>query len=132
MEMDNNHLKSFLQYVFEIVEGVERRNAVDSYFCKSCGLTYGEFKNSGKLGCATCYTSFREHISQALKSIHGTNEYRGRIPVGQGEKYDKLIIKRELAENRLLLKRAVEAEEFEEAVKYRDCINELLKKIDGD
>jgi len=126
--MDNN-LISFLQYIFGVVEGAERQNAADSRSCKNCGLTYGAFKAVGKLGCAQCYTAFRENISGALMSIHGSGEYKGRIPSGQGNKYENMLIKRELAESRVLLKKAVEAEEFEEAVKYRDIISDLTKKI---
>jgi len=130
--MDDN-LKSFLQYVFEIVEGMERRaQGNDITSCQNCGQTYGEFKKSGKLGCAACYTAFRGHISQALKNIHGTGDYKGKIPHGQGDKYSDMIIKRELAENRRLLKKAVEAEQFEEAAKYRDVINGLQQKISSD
>ena len=126
--MDDN-LKNFLQYVFEIVENVERRNQNVAVSCTKCGLSYAEFKKSGKLGCQNCYTTFRGSISQALKNIHGTNEYKGKIPRGQANKYTDMIIKRELAENRVLLKKAVEAEEFEQAAKYRDIINDLQGKI---
>ena len=126
--MDDN-LKNFLKYVFEIVEGMERRTQSGGIACTSCGLTYGDFKKSGKLGCENCYQAFRSPISQAMKNIHGTNEYKGKIPRGQADKYSELLIKRELAENRLLLKKAVEAEEFEEAAKYRDIINNLQMKI---
>ena len=126
--MDDN-LKNFLQYIFEIVENVERRNQATAISCASCGLSYVEFKQSGKLGCQDCYTAFRSPISQALKNIHGTNEYRGKIPHGQADKYADMIVRRELAENRVLLKKAVEAEEFEQAAKYRDVINDLQLKI---
>jgi len=131
--MDNS-LIYFLQHIFEIVENSARRNAslVGSFFCPDCGLAYGEFKDTGKLGCARCYAAFREYISHVLKTIHGTDEYKGKIPIGQGNKYDRLIAKRELAENRVLLKKAVEAEEFEQAAKYRDIINDLLQRIDNE
>ena len=127
--MDDN-LKSFLQYVFEIVEGVQHRAQSSGIACAHCGLSYAEFKKTGKLGCEHCYMAFRSPISQALKNIHGTNEYKGKIPQSQGNKYAEMIIKRELAENRVLLKKAVEAEEFEQAAKYRDIINELQGKIE--
>jgi len=127
--MDDN-LKDFLQYIFEIVENVERRNQAPTIACTNCGLSYAEFKKSGKLGCQTCYTAFRSPISQALKNIHGTNEYHGKIPQGQAEKYADMIVKRELAETRVFLKKAVEAEEFEQAAKYRDIINSLQAQID--
>ncbi|MCL2574564.1 MAG: UvrB/UvrC motif-containing protein [Defluviitaleaceae bacterium] len=128
--MDDN-TKSFLQYIFEIVESVERRAQTPNISCANCGITYAEFKKSGKLGCQNCYTAFRTPISQALKSIHGTNVYKGKIPQGQADKYKDMIIKRELTENRVLLKKAVEAEEFEQAAKYRDIINDLQEKINA-
>jgi len=127
--MDDN-LKSFLQYVFEIVESMERRtHGAMTVACPTCGLNYAGFKKTGKLGCVNCYQTFRNPISQALKNIHGTNEYKGKIPIGQSEKYSDMITKRELALNRRLLKKAVEAEEFEQAAKYRDIINSLQSKI---
>jgi len=121
--------KNFLQYIFEIVESMERRAQSGTFTCDACGLTYADFKKSGKLGCENCYQAFRTPISQALKNIHSTNEYVGKIPQGQADKYAEMIAKRELAENRLLLKKAVEAEEFEEAAKLRDVINDLQAKI---
>jgi len=129
--MDDN-LKDFLQYIFEIVENVERRTQGKAAHvtCPDCGLGYPEFKKQGKLGCQSCYTAFRSSIAQALKNIHGNSEYKGKIPQGQEAKFADMIIKRELAENRVLLKKAVEAEEFEQAAKYRDIINELQSKIE--
>ena len=129
--MDDN-IKNFLQYVFDIVENVERRSqaAAIGAVCTHCGLSYAEFKKSGKLGCQNCYTAFRSPISQALKNIHGINEYKGKIPQGQADKYADMMIKRELAETRILMNKAVEAEEFEQAAKYRDIINGLQGKID--
>ena len=126
--MDDN-IKDFLQYIFEIVENVERRSHGAGIACANCGLSYAEFKKQGKLGCQNCYKAFRSPISQALKNIHGTNEYKGKIPQGQADKFADMIIRRELAENRVLLKKAVEAEEFEQAAKYRDIINGLQMQI---
>jgi len=126
--MDDN-TKKFLQYIFEIVEGMERRAQTTNFTCTACGLNYADFKKSSKLGCENCYQAFRVPISQALKDIHSTNEYNGKIPQGQADKYADMILKRELAENRLLLKKAVEAEEFEEAARLRDIINNLQAKI---
>ena len=125
----DHHLKSFLQYVFEVVEGVEQQQSDDDQFCHACGLTYGEFKKTGKLGCASCYDAFRGHISRALQNIHGNSEYKGRIPAAEGRKYEFMMMRRELAENKQMLRKAVEAEEFEDAAKYRDTINALTQKI---
>ena len=131
--MIEDELKNFLQYVFQIVEGIERTTqgtvGVDFRECAQCGTTYGSFKKSGKLGCAECYATFSDYIAGALKNIHGTSEHKGKIPQSCGDKYADLITKRELEETRLLLKKAVEAEEFEEAARLRDIINSLQEKV---
>ena len=128
--MDDN-LKSFLQYVFEIVEDAGRQ-VDDELVCHGCGLVYAEFKKTGKLGCASCYNAFRGQILRALQNIHGNSEYKGRIPAGRDNKYEHMILKRELAENKQLLRKAVEAEEFEDAAEYRDIINDLMQKIQAE
>ena len=131
--MIEDELKNFLQYVFDIVEGIERTAqgaaAFDFRECGVCGTTYGGFKKSGKLGCAECYAAFYDQIAGALKNIHGTSEHKGKIPQTSGGKYTGLQTRRELAEARGLLKKAVEAEEFEEAARLRDAISDLLEKV---
>jgi len=126
--MEHN-LKSFLQYIFEIIEDAEQRRAADGLVCRACGLSYGEFKQSGKLGCASCYDAFRPQILHVLKNINNSAVYKGRIPAGQSKKYEQMALRRELAENKQNLRRAVDAEEFEEAAKYRDAITEITSRI---
>ncbi|MCL2397924.1 MAG: UvrB/UvrC motif-containing protein [Defluviitaleaceae bacterium] len=126
--MDGN-LNSFLKYVFEIVDATGRIHSADGLVCHRCGQTYGDFKQTGKLGCEACYTAFRPHIARALKSIHGSEEYNGKIPGDQSGRFSDVLIKRELDEKRLLLKKAVEAEEFEEAARLRDIVNALQDQI---
>jgi protein arginine kinase activator len=128
--MINDPIKNFLQYVFEMVEGMERMNqGADFQTCAECGTTYGGFKKTGKMGCANCYVAFRAQISQALRNIHhGAASHNGKIPQGS-DIYSDLLTRRELEENRRLLKAAVESEAYEDAARYRDIINELSQKI---
>ena len=46
--------------------------------CNKCGMTYDEFANSGKLGCANCYDVFSDPLEQVLKKIHGSTSHVGR------------------------------------------------------
>jgi len=126
--MDDS-LKNFLQYVFELADGLERKNSQSDFVCEKCGQNYSKFKATGKLGCSNCYNVFRTNIVHALKNIHGTTEYLGKIPKGQGEKYTDILIKRQISANRILLKQALEKEEYEEAAKLRDDINYLKTKL---
>ena len=36
--------------------------------CEQCGMTYGEFKKGGMVGCAACYDAFREPMTALLQS----------------------------------------------------------------
>jgi len=123
----NNKIQNFLQYVFEMVEDMERLSQRDGgvLACPKCATTYAGFKKSGKMGCARCYDAFRPHLSRALVNIHGSEVHRGKIPRGMGGRHQELVIRRELAENRLMLKKALESEQYEEAARLRDIIHNL-------
>jgi len=126
--MDDN-IKSFLQYVLEVAGRMERRVADEQLVCQKCHTSWHSFRTSGKMGCAACYTIFRENMAAALQSIHGTNKFAGKIPKGQAHKYTELLIKRELEENQRLLSRALDAEEYGLAASYRDIIGQLTQKL---
>ena len=93
--------------------------------CSNCGLTYEGFRKTGRLGCSQCYNSFRQYLASLLKKIHGSNRHLGKAPV----KLSRTIRKKsELQELKNKLQRAIQLEEFEEAVILRDKIKELEKK----
>lgn len=93
--------------------------------CPRCGLTYEDFKRIGRLGCAECYTVFREALLPLLKRIHGLNQHYGKAP----KKMAKIVkTKNELQDLKEKLQKAVQGEEFEEAAKLRDMIREMEKK----
>jgi len=46
--------------------------------CDFCNMTYDEFAQTGKFGCANCYTVFENRIDPILKRIHGNITYLGR------------------------------------------------------
>lgn len=90
--------------------------------CPECGLSYNSFKNTGRLGCKTCYATFHKELSVLLKSIHGSNEHQGKFPKKTGA---ELQARRRLQDLRQLLNKAVEGEEFEEAARLRDEIRQM-------
>ena len=95
--------------------------------CKSCGLTYNDFKKVGRLGCSECYEAFKAQLAPLLKRIHGTDRHVGKIPlmIGKTAKDTK-----NLQDLKMKMEKAIQAEEFEEAAKLRDEIKELEKKND--
>ena len=90
--------------------------------CPNCGLSFTEFGQVGRLGCAECYKAFRVELTNLLRRIHGSAEHRGRIAETANEGFQSI---RE--ENRLRdeLRRAIDEENFEMAAELRDRIKEL-------
>jgi protein arginine kinase activator len=90
--------------------------------CGSCGMTYVEFKSSGRLGCAECYGAFRLALLPLFRRIHGSDRHLGKTPGESGEARLKTRAIRTLKER---LDRCIRMEEFEEAARLRDEIRRL-------
>lgn len=101
----------------------------DKVKCSQCGLTYLQFKQSGRLGCSQCYEGFKEPLILILRKIHGGITHMGKVPVGIGQEVET---KREILRLKQKLDSAVKREAFEEAAKIRDQIRELQGKIGGE
>jgi len=94
--------------------------------CPNCGLTYDEFRKSGRLGCSQCYRSFQEYLVTLLKKIHGSSQHLGKAPVNIPQSVKTKIDS--LQELRSQLLKAIQNENFEEAARLRDQIRELEKR----
>lgn len=96
--------------------------------CPECGLTYTQFGQVGRFGCAQCYDAFEENLLPLLRRLHGSRRHRGKIPARVGS-YVRL--KREIEQLRQKLNEKVAAEAFEEAAVLRDKIRQLESKSSG-
>ena len=94
--------------------------------CPQCGMTYAEFRKCGMLGCAQCYRAFQEPMTQLLQRIHGNTQHAGRIPNGA---HSGTAIRINIDHLRQQLAKAVAAEEYEQAAKYRDSIRALEAQL---
>jgi len=94
--------------------------------CPVCGLTYSQFGQIGRFGCARCYVSFGKDILPLFRRLHGNLRHIGKIPSRAGT---QLKFKQKLEHLKLELQKKVVAEEFEEAAQLRDKIRELEKGI---
>lgn len=94
--------------------------------CPNCGFSQSDFKKSGRLGCAECYTTFSEGLEGLLKTMHKGTKHLGKIP-------RSLRQNRDLAERlKLLQKRldkAISTENFEQAAVLRDEIKALKAQM---
>ena len=96
--------------------------------CATCGMTFDRFKERYRLGCADCYVSFGEKLTALLRKVHGASEHTGKRPTRTGtstQQTDTWTV--ELLQRRL--QAAVEREEFEEAARLRDQIEELRQQM---
>lgn len=57
--------------------------------CPSCGTRLGDFRRTGLLGCADCYSAFREELIPTVRYIQWEVKHEGKSPEGVAEqKYD--------------------------------------------
>ena len=107
--------------------------------CDVCGMTYDEFIDKGKFGCANCYDVFKDRIDPVLKNIQGSNRHIGRNSKFVDKENDEYNINKEKVEkdneeNDKLkklnedLKQAIKEERYEEAAKIRDEIKSMNKE----
>ncbi|MEO6596240.1 MAG: UvrB/UvrC motif-containing protein [Planctomycetota bacterium] len=87
--------------------------------CPGCGLTPGDFRSKGRLGCPRCYDVFRHDLMPLLQRIHEAQSHRGRLP-GLMAAPAAAPDERKLSELRRRLEDAVRGERYEEAARLRD------------
>jgi protein arginine kinase activator len=83
-------------------------------------MTLGDFRETGRLGCASCYTTFDQSLRALLRRVHGNAKHVGRQY--EAPPPDLLREVTALGELRERLRRAIAQEEFEEAALLRDQI----------
>jgi len=103
-------------------EDVSQQAPESNYRCGACGLSFEDFKRSGKLGCAECYQTFRREMDPILKNIQGGNRHEGKYPQKAGA---GMFNRRKIDKLRMELTKAIEEEEYENAASLRDQIREL-------
>lgn len=113
-----------------LIESVQRSPLQVSYIltttCSSCGMTYGSYRKTGRVGCSKCYESFKEKITPLVQELHGSTVHVGMSPKNYSD-YES--IKRKIMALKSELKTAISKEEFEKAVSLRDEISELEETL---
>ena len=89
--------------------------------CPACGIKYMEFKAEGRLGCPQDYEIFRSPLLPLLERIHRSLRHVGKAPrhgpTDQARQAEILELRRKL-------RRAIEAEAYEEAARMRDLLRQ--------
>lgn len=92
--------------------------------CPCCGLTHDELRETGRVGCTTCYETFRATLDKVIRQMHQGEEHAGKVPATA----QKTSAMDELQSLQAALSEAVAAERYEEAARLRDRIRSLKGK----
>ncbi len=95
--------------------------------CPKCGMTLREFRTKGRFGCSHDYEVFKNHLDGLLEKIHGATRHVGKSPGSPHQKQAQRMQERKLENLRTQLERAVQKEDYEEAARLRDKIQEMEK-----
>jgi protein arginine kinase activator len=112
--------------------------------CDVCGMSFDDFRKGGKLGCAHCYSVFRDNLAPILRRLHGSAEHTGKTPdkIPDAKKSDmnnddmkkadsraknikEVRLSDEIDRLKAELSRAIEGEHYERAAELRDRIRSL-------
>ena len=97
----------------------------DAIICPKCGTTSDDFLETGYVGCPHCYKEFSTIILPAIQKMQNDLRHVGKVPGGvrpRTSEIDKL---------KADLQKAVEREDYEQAMVISDKLKELEKKEAG-
>lgn len=90
--------------------------------CPVCGISFFEFRNTGRLGCPYDYTHFEAELDPLLVNIHDASGHSGKHPKRAAVSADSQA---RLIQLRREMEEAIEREDYEKASEIRDKIREL-------
>lgn len=100
----------------------ESESAVETAICRDCSTELRSIRESGKVGCSTCYDAFPAELESVLEGIHVGLTHKGKIPRMDDA---RARVRADLQTKRSLLKTALSTENYEEAAALRDEIRAL-------
>lgn len=96
--------------------------------CPVCGTTFADYKNTGLLGCASCYDVFKSELLPSIKRIQGKDRHVGKV----GKDYSEHELMRELQSLQERLEKALKNKCYGEAGKLNERMNKITKILYGD
>ena len=109
---------------------------LDKKACPMCGISFFEFRNQGRLGCAHDYVHFEKELEPLIANIHGSTQHCGRRPVRDAgrepplpEATDDLTVVIGL---RRSMQEAIACEDYEKAREDRDAIRGIEERWLGE
>ncbi len=117
-----NALAGMLAKQLKFEQTTEELAQKDRKTCPVCGISFAEFRKSGRLGCGYDYVCFREDLEPLLVNIHGSKVHKGKRPNRRSGSPDRqhqlIVLRREM-------KDAIQQEKYERAGEIRDRIQRI-------
>lgn len=110
---------NFLQSVHQQVNAAQG----DATRCSFCSSTLRDFRQSGRVGCAHCYTAFEQALRDLLRRVHGNSRHVGDSYDGPSD--EQMLSVGTAEQLRQRLQRAIDTEQFELAATLRDQLRAL-------
>ncbi|TWU55804.1 UvrB/UvrC motif-containing protein [Rubripirellula reticaptiva] len=95
---------------------------LDRKECPVCGISFFEFRSTGRLGCPYDYTHFESDLEPLLINIHDSLEHTGKRPRRAAASADSQAIMIQL---RREMEEAIEREDYERASEIRDELRKI-------
>jgi protein arginine kinase activator len=102
--------------------GSQSATETETKECPVCGISFFEFRNSGRLGCPYDYTHFQAELEPLLTNIHDSVQHCGKRPHRAAVSADSQA---QLIQLRRQMEEAIEREDYEKASEVRDAIRKL-------
>ncbi|MCD7797138.1 MAG: UvrB/UvrC motif-containing protein [Clostridiales bacterium] len=105
--------------------------------CASCGSSFNDIVNSGRIGCADCYDKFADKLEPSIRKIYGKTKHIGKFvsytdtaeDEKNGDAADSQKVNQPKAETvqslQAQLDAAVKEQRYEDAAVIRDKIKEM-------
>ncbi len=122
---DPKSIESSIGDLFKELASISKRiQRKNNRLCPVCGISVGDIRKTGRVGCPECYSIFKDDIRKYMmgKGIKGV--YTGSMPARLSGMHsvlnDRIILQDKLS-------KAIENEEYEKAAMYRDYLRALEK-----
>src|SRR5690606_18336549 len=94
---------------FEVGQTAEELARLDQRACPVCGITFYDFRQSGRLGCPHDYVCFEDELEPLILNIHGKTRHVGKSPKRGAKTTDDQT---DLIRLRREMKEAVDQEDY--------------------
>ncbi|TWT52819.1 excinuclease ABC subunit B [Rubripirellula amarantea] len=95
---------------------------LDQKECPVCGISFFEFRNTGRLGCPYDYKHFEVDLKPLLNNIHESLEHCGKRPKRAAASADSQA---QMIQLRREMEEAIEREDYERASEIRDELKKM-------